>query len=52
MVMMAWPSIWIHAKYIWIYDFLKHYYHNPTMKAGPAPGAVLMGQPGIGDSKI
>ena len=41
--------IWVRAEYIRMYNFLESYYHEVTRKPGPAPGAVLTGQPGIGE---
>jgi hypothetical protein len=47
----VYPSIWIRAEYIRTYDFLEDHYRDTTSNPGPAPGAVLTGQPGIGSSK-
>ena len=42
--------IWIRAEYIRVYDFLETFYAHTT-KHSPykAPGAVVTGQPGIGN---
>jgi len=44
------PSIWVRAEYIRMYDYLESYYNSFASKLpGRAPGAVLTGQPGIGE---
>jgi hypothetical protein len=41
------PSIWIRADYIRIYDALQKHYNNIVNRLW-TPGAVVTGQPGIG----
>jgi hypothetical protein len=43
------PRIWVRAEYLRIYDFLEDCYNDAVEKPGRAPGAVLTGQPGIGE---
>jgi len=41
-------KVWVRAEYIRIYGYLEEQYNDCLVKVGN-PGAVLMGQPGIGE---
>jgi hypothetical protein len=41
-------SIWIRAEYIRAYNVLEEFHRDTVEQGGPAPAAVLTGQPGIG----
>jgi hypothetical protein len=45
----AYSSIWVRAEYKRIYDTLEKFYDVVSRQPGQAPGAVLTGQPGIGE---
>ena len=48
---LEYEKIWVRAEYIRVYEYLEDYYEKTCARANNvAPGAVITGNPGIGES--